>query len=267
MFDGPQVALPVIYRLKQPDPGKTKIKEEYADFIDGRIVRKRLTGMALLFGNGLNYAIGPALENDNQVVNFVNNRYIEWLLDRNYLLAHASAIDRNGKGIAIAANSGKGKSTLALKLLNNSCAFVSNDRILVKRIDDTIDLSGIPKYPRINPGTILNEESLQSLLTENEKEMLKNLPHKKLWNIEQKYDVFIDEHYGCGKFTLSSCLKGVVILNWSHDYYSFLYQETNFSRRRDLLKPFMKSVGLFYDANRKSLPDLSEDAYLRHYAE
>ena len=68
--------------MKTPDPGKTKIKEEYVDLDDGRIVRKRLTGMLFVFGGGQNVAVGPCGANLNQVINFINNRYIEWLLCR-----------------------------------------------------------------------------------------------------------------------------------------------------------------------------------------
>lgn len=263
VFDALPPDFQITYRTKRPDPGKTKIKEEYADLSDGRIVRKRLTGMLFLFGKGLNYAIGPALENDNQVINFVNNRYIEWLLDRKYLLAHASGIDWKGKGLAIAAASGSGKSTLALRLLSDDCNFVSNDRLLIKRHSDdgAIDMLGIPKYPRINPGTIINNKKIHTLLPDKEKDRLKSLPSGDLWNLEQKYDVFLDEYYGEGKFTLSSVLKGIVILNWSRKHDIFKVKKTNFIKQRELLTYFMKPVGLFYDIAQKGLSDLSEDVY------
>jgi HprK-related kinase B len=61
---------------KQPDPGKVKIKEEYADLDDGRIIRKIITGMTFVTGAGFNIAIGQCAVNYNQIVNFINNRYI-----------------------------------------------------------------------------------------------------------------------------------------------------------------------------------------------
>lgn len=45
---------------EEPDPGKSKVKEEYADFPDGRLVRKRLTGMVFVFGEGDHLAMGGA---------------------------------------------------------------------------------------------------------------------------------------------------------------------------------------------------------------
>ena len=57
-------------------------------------MRKRLTGMVFLMADGLNLAVGPCLANVNQVVNFVNSRYIEHLLRSGGLLCHASACAR-----------------------------------------------------------------------------------------------------------------------------------------------------------------------------
>jgi HprK-related kinase B len=72
--EAPAKELSVTDTIKQPDPGKFKIKEEYVELADGRVVRKRLTGMVFVFGNGENVAVGSCLDNLNQVVNFINNQ-------------------------------------------------------------------------------------------------------------------------------------------------------------------------------------------------
>ena len=86
---------------KQPDPGKHKVKEEFADIEGGRVVRKRLTGMVFIFGNGDNLAVGPCIQNDNQVINFINNRYIEWQICRGGILEHADGVRPYNKGLAL----------------------------------------------------------------------------------------------------------------------------------------------------------------------
>ena len=65
-------------RLKDPKPGKSKIKEEYGDLEGNRLVCKRLTGMVFVFGGETNLALGPCLVNSNLVVNFINNSRIQW---------------------------------------------------------------------------------------------------------------------------------------------------------------------------------------------
>ena len=60
------------------------------------------------------------------------------------------------RGIGIAARAGAGKSTLALHLLSSGLSFVSNDRLLIKAGASGPELAGIPKMPRVNPGTLLN---------------------------------------------------------------------------------------------------------------
>ena len=72
--DPPEIDVPL--KVAPPAPGKTRIKDETADLPDGRILRKRITGMVFLFGGADNLAIGPCLENLNQVVNFINNRFL-----------------------------------------------------------------------------------------------------------------------------------------------------------------------------------------------
>ncbi len=251
------------YTVKQPDPGKSKIKEEYVDFLDGRIVRKRLTGMHFLFGGGQHLAVGPAVENSNQVINFINNRYIQWLVDQGYFLGHAAGIEWKGKGIGFAGFSGMGKSTLALHLMSRGGNFISNDRLLVKRNNQSVEMLGIPKLPRINPGTALNNPDLEKVIPENEKVRFKDLTEEMLWNLEYKYDVFIDQCFGAGRFTLSADMNLLVILNWKPNGQPPNFNLVDLNERRDLLQAFLKSLGLFYNLQDDSgEPEVSEEAYL-----
>ncbi len=251
-IEAPEPQFGVDYIIKQPDPGKTKIKEEYADLPDGRIVRKRLTGMHFIFGGGNHWAVGPSIKNSNQVINFVNNRYIQWLVDRGYLLAHAAGIEWNGRGLALAGFSGMGKSTLALHILSRGGNFVSNDRLLIKKNLDGLQMHGVAKLPRINPGTALNNLNLENVMSEKDKNLFRTLPPDKLWSLEHKYDVFLDQCFGKNRFVLESHMNCLVILNWDRKNNQMEYQQVNLAERVDLLQAFMKSLGLFYE-NEDSL--------------
>lgn len=246
VHEGKSPAFASEFTIKQPDPGKTKIKEEYLNLQSGRIVRKRLTGMVFVFGEGENLAVGPCLENLNQVVNFINNRYIEWELCRGSLLGHAAAVTHKGQGIAIAGFSGAGKSTLSLHLMSKGTHFVSNDRLMVNLENRELLMRGVAKLPRINPGTILNNRDLIEILTEAEKEEFSSMEIEELWQLEHKFDVPIEQCFNGSKFLLKAPMKVLAILNWKRDDGPTKFKEVDLNFRQDLLPAFMKSTGLFF---------------------
>lgn len=234
------------FRPKAPDPGKTRIKEAWCDIPDGRVVRKVLTGMTFIFGDNDNLAFGPCLDNLNQVINFINNRYIEWKLCRKCLLGHAAGVMLGGRGLALAGFSGMGKSTLALHLMNRGATFVSNDRLLLESDANGLQMYGVAKLPRVNPGTLLHNPALTVLLEPDEIEALAQLSRKQLWELEQKYDVPVDRCFGEQRFVLHSPLHALVILNWQHTQQPVSVTPVSLKTRPELLAAFMKSTGLFF---------------------
>ena len=255
----------VEFIVKRPDPGKMKIKEEYVDYPDGRIVRKRLTDMIFLFGNGINLAVGPCTSNDNQIINFINNRFIQYHLNRDCILGHAAAARLDDYGLALAGFSGAGKSTLCLNIMGRGATFISNDRLLVRKDGDGLAMMGVAKLPRVNPGTLLNNEKLITILSDDERVRFDALPEDELWGLEHKYDVFVDEVFGEDKLALSAGMKGLVILNWKRGGGPTRFEEIDLDVRRDLLSAFIKSPGLFYEPEGLD-GDIafSEDAYVDH---
>ena len=242
--------IPLDLTIKEPDPGKDKIKEEYADLPGGRLVRKRLTGMVFLFGQDVNLAVGPCQDNPNQVVNFINNRYIEHKLNRGCLLGHCAAVahlrDGRMRGLALAGFSGAGKSTLAMHVMSRGALFVSNDRLLVRENGAALSMFGVAKLPRINPGTALNNPDLHGVVPHGDRQRFLDLEGDDLWDLEHKYDVFLDKCFGEGRFVLSAPMHGLVVLNWRRGGGESSIRFVKAAERPDLLPAFMKAAVLFY---------------------
>lgn len=260
VFQGEPPPLPEAWTPYLPEERRGRVKEEYQDLPDGRVVRKVRTGMVLAFGTSLHAVFGPCLANLNQVINFINNRYIQRRLEEGCLLLHAAGVCLGDRGLALAGTSGKGKSTLALRLVERGCRFVSNDRLLLRFSRGAHRVHGVAKYPRVNPGTLLHHPRLAALLTPEQRERFSALPEEQLWLLEHKFDVEIERWFGEGRYCLHALLSAIVVLNWTRDGGSPRLVEAELSERPDLVAAIRKLPGLFF------LPS-SGDALLDHSAE
>lgn len=253
------------------EPGK-KLKEAFADIEGGRVVHKVRTGMQFMLGPGNKIAVGDCLGNPNQVINFINSQYMNWLLHRGYALCHSAGVvidDDAGRerGLGIAATSGAGKSTLALHLMNRGFSYTSNDRLLVRRSDAGTTMSGVPKLPRINPGTILNNATLAGILSDERRAELEDLPPGELWELEEKYDVFVEQLYG-REIRMVAPIEAFFVLDWSrHDEGGPTLAKVDLAEREDLLALIMKPPGPFYEPPDGSPPSGVMRPVPAHYLE
>jgi len=230
------------------EPGKTGRKDSYADLPGGRLLRKVRTGMVFLQSEKRRVAAGPCRKYDNQVINFINSQYMTWLQNRGWLICHAAGLVYRGKGLGIAGFSGGGKSTLMLHLLDNDeVSYLTNDRLFIHGDSSGMLGRGIPKLPRINPGTIVHNQKLHSLIPAQQREALLQLPGAELWELEDKYDVHIDQVYGPGRIMEEAPMAAFLILDWQRDSERELeVEQVNLAEHRDLLGAVMKSPGPFY---------------------
>jgi len=269
--DVPDLALHFIDWKREP--GKTGRKDSYYDFPGGRLIRKVRTGMVFLQSKDFCITAGPCLQYDNQVINFINAQYMNWLQHRGCLICHAAGLTYRGIGFGIAGFSGGGKSTLMLHMLeNDDISYMSNDRLFVRKGQTgnqgtIIEAVGIPKLPRVNPGTIVHNPRLQSLIPVAQREALLAMPANELWELEEKYDVMIEQVYSSNKILSSAPLNAFLVLNWQRDSDEKpTLEQVNLAERRDLLGAIMKSPGPFYQLDDGSFyqdtTDFDEQAYL-----
>ncbi|ARE39737.1 HPr kinase [Rhodovulum sp. P5] len=231
----------------QRDPGKTGRKDAVADLQDARLIRKVRSGMTFLQSPHHAMAFGPAAENVSTVINFINTQILNACLRAGWQLCHAAAVTDGVRSLAISGLSGGGKSTSVLRLMEDDrLRFVSNDRLLV-RAGPPPEALGIPKHPRINPGTILGNPRLWPLIDADRRADLAALPAEALWTLEEKHDLIIREVYGPGRVQYAAPLAAFFVLNWHRDMSGpTVVTDVALADRPDLLAAIMKSPGPFY---------------------
>lgn len=244
------------WQIKQPEPGKHRIKEHFQWFGSSLVVRKIQTGVHLAWLPEGVIAFGPLTGNPNQVVNFINNLYLDNLLAEDGQLFHAAGVcTGGGRGLGLAGQSGKGKSTLALKLLEDGLDFVSNDRLVVTDRGGQLHMQGVPKYPRINPGTILNQASLLRLASPEDIKRYRALPADDLWELEEKYDAIVDEYFDGCQFRLGAAMSAFVLIDWDrHAEAPARLDAVSADDVADLIPAVMKSPGIMLPRASARIP-------------
>ncbi|HXX39902.1 MAG TPA: HprK-related kinase B [bacterium] len=221
------------------------VKEAFYDAPDARIVLKRRTGVVIYVAEPFHYIVGDLEANFNQAVNMIMMVFAKTLLRRGYIMLHASAILGETGGIAFASPSGSGKSTLALMLLEQRHHLVSNDRLLLRPMPGGVEMIGVPKQPRVNPGTLLRVPSLTRLLPADEVTRYRPLPPEQLWVLEHKHDVDVDAIYGPGTVQLRGRLRAVFLLRWSINSRGWSVHTVPPGERVAALSRVVKGLGVY----------------------
>jgi HprK-related kinase B len=126
-------------------------------------------------------------------------------------------------------------------------AYLTNDRLFIRRQDEGVRARGIPKLPRVNPGTIIGNPRLHGLISQIEHDRFAAMPRDQLWELEEKHDVHIDRVYGPRRIATEAPLTAFVVLNWHRDERGeAAMKQVDLAERGDLLATIMKSPGPFY---------------------
>lgn len=158
----------------------------------------------------------PSLVDWNSMMNILNDFLsLEWL-NSGFVLMHAGAVaTERGDVVLLASSSGRGKTTAIFRLLGDGFRYVANDRVLVGPAGSSFGAVGFPKLPRVNPGTMVADPILRNLLDSKEKEGLTSIDPERLWMLESKRDISLEDVYGEGVIGSWGWLKMIVFLEWS----------------------------------------------------
>jgi len=205
------------------------------------------TGMLLWQHSEAPLCIGPVEAHPNQVINFILTQSLNHHLRQGWLLGHCAGLEIQGKGLAIAGLSGGGKSTLMLHLMEMGEHFISNDRLVFQNQNSQVVMRGIPKHPRINPGTIVHNPRLHSLITPQQKQDFLAMPQEELRQLEYKFDADVNELYGATCYKSETQLSALVVLNWqANSEQATSLRQTTLKESPELLAAIIKSPGPFY---------------------
>jgi HprK-related kinase B len=261
--DSPPLSLPFVDWERERS--KTR-KTSLAELPDGRAIRKVRTGMQYLIGHGYKVVFGEAIRNYHQVANFVISQLINWLIGRQMVLCHAAAVGRPGRGISIAGFAGAGKSTLALRLVARGLAFTSNDRVLIGRREGVHVMSGLPKQPRINPGTVLSIPELHSVIPPERRRAFARLSEDELFPLEEKYHADVAAIFGESRWVLDAPLAAFLVLRWRRsERAATRFARVDLRERRDVLAAIIIPPGPFFEPAGGRPPGAhcqTEDEYL-----
>jgi HprK-related kinase B len=160
-----------------------------------------------------------------------------------------------------------------LRLLESpEFTYLTNDRLFLRAHNRLVEAVGIPKLPRINPGTLINNPRLAPMLSPARQQALRAMPLQALWDLEEKHDVDVAQCYGARRIDTSTPLplETLVILNWAREADEpTRVAQVDLQQRRDLLPAVMKSPGPFYqDAKGRFQRDddpLPEARYLQMF--
>jgi HprK-related kinase B len=125
--------------------------------------------------------------------------------------------------------------------------------------------------PRINPGTIVHNQKLHSLIPAQQRHALLQMPPAELWELEEKYDVPVDRVYGPGRIRAEAPLSALLILDWQRASDRELQvEQVKLAEHHDLLGALMKSPGPFYQhpdgSFQQDTAAFDESAYLEALA-
>lgn len=135
----------------QPDAAYTLYRQADCWWIDFHACgRMRLD---LAGGRMEGWLVGPEANPPDWAASFVLSAAIELLRTRGVYAIHAAGVERDGRGIIIAAPSGRGKTTACLGLARSGYRMLSDDHPLLRAAESGMELLPFPGRVAVTPQT------------------------------------------------------------------------------------------------------------------
>ncbi len=105
-------------------------------------------------GRADGYLINPQMMPDSLIEYLFHIALIELLRRRGLYTIHATALEKNGRGVLIPGNSGRGKTTSFIALLRSGYRYLSDDHPLLRDAGTHIDLLPFPIQINVTEQTV-----------------------------------------------------------------------------------------------------------------
>jgi HprK-related kinase B len=138
-------------------------------------------------------------------------------------------------------------------LLERGFDFLSNDRVIVRAGSQSVVAYGLPKQPRVNPGTLLAGTRTTSLLDEERQKRYRKMSDRELWKVEDKHDLDIGATLG-RQWVPYAPLSFAVALQWRHDGKGLTLEQLDPGQALEVLRGAAKTFGPF-DLHLEERPD------------
>lgn len=192
-----------------------KIKEEFVDIFEGRLVRKKKYGIEIYFDGLQHIMIGDISGNLHQIILFLNVVFARTFLARGgYSLFNVMAVEKEGEVIAFA---GSTSPTLLLNFLDAGFLFCTSDRLMVRATDEDVNAVGYPIHPRLKPGYVMSNPRIAGILPGSRINEYQGISFAKLWMLDDLISVDVDKVYGSGTHKLRGNLKAFHLLEWDQN--------------------------------------------------
>jgi HprK-related kinase B len=226
-------------------------KETFRELDQGRLIRKVRTGVSITIQDDTWSSVwtmrGPVGRNFSQLVNLIGNAYGLEIMDRGGAMIHASAVCLgDARTVAVMGQSGMGKSSIAVRLMEQGFDYISNDRVVLEPslLGPTVHAHGLPKLPRVNPGTLLSGERTRFVLDASRRDRYEGLSREELWQVEDKHDLEVEGVLG-RRWLLSGDLSAALVLNWRQEGQGLQLQRLTADQALHELKLVRKTFGVF----------------------
>ncbi len=111
----------------------------------------------------------PDLDTHEFPFRIIREVLVRKMEDRGYAFTHATGFKVNGKGYCVIANSGGGKTTLMIKMLEHTSdsKLISNDRVFLKKENDVLKMCAFPIPIVFAMGTVKGSRKLTEKFTKD----------------------------------------------------------------------------------------------------
>ena len=202
------------FQLWPRDPHALVHREEYVELSGGRIVRDPVSKLQFLLGQDLSLVIGACLEHKHRVFELINAGVMECLGAVGYVPCRGAAVSIGQRALAICGPARSGRSTLALRLVEQGAGLLASERFLLSVTHQLGNILGVPDAPRATVGTMFGSPALRGLLSDERRRELGHLTASDLWALDHAQSVDLEAAFGRNVLCSDARIRAVIALAW-----------------------------------------------------